>query len=91
MVSYFQLGLFAVLVLILVDWYRKSRSKDTFVSAQAREVHARAERLFAENGGKLTYSQYKAGIPGADPVQYADVAKLQKEGKLTPQAVEEAL
>ncbi len=66
-------------------------SREGFVSEKAREVHDRAREVFEEGGGDANYSRYKNRIPGADPVQYADVRRLFREGKMSPYSVEAVL
>lgn len=69
----------------------KNPSRERFVSKHARRVHASAQEVFAEGGGDAPYSQYKEGVPGADPVQYTDVRALHLGSRLTPEAVQAVL
>ena len=64
--------------------------RDRFVSSQARVVAARAREVFADGGGSQ-YTKYRAGVPDADPVQYSDVRRLWREGRLTPENVQDVL
>lgn len=90
---------FALLVIIVIfiilfvcRLLRSFRQKhEGFVSKRAQEVHDRAQEVFSEGGGDANYSSYKNKVPGADPVQYSDVRKLYRKGKMTPQAVERVM
>lgn len=77
------------LVVCFLGGHRDKR--ENFVSKKAREVHDRAREVFEEGGGDANYSKYKNRVPGADPVQYADVRRLFREGKLSPHNVEDVL
>jgi len=50
-----------------------------------------AQGLEAEGGGDATYTRYKKTVPGADPVQYADVRRLFRAGEMSPATVEGVL
>ena len=95
-VSAVQVALVVILAIILIYYivrflgYLGGR-RDTFVSKRAQEVHDRAREVFSEGGGDARYSDYKKKVPGADPVQYTDVRRLFKEGKMSPYTVEAAL
>lgn len=65
--------------------------RERFASRRALEIHSRAQEVFTEGGGDATYSDYKKKVPGADPVQYSDVRRLYREGRMTPSAVETIL
>jgi hypothetical protein len=82
----------AVLVLIyLVAKCYRARRREKFASQRAKEVHAKAQEVFAKGGGDARYSDYKQTVPDADPVQYNDVRKLYREGNLTPETVENVM
>lgn len=66
-------------------------SRERFASKRAQEIHDRAREVFSEGGDDAPYSDYKKKVPGADPVQYSDVRRLFKEGKMTPHTVESVL
>ena len=69
----------------------RKHSQDDFVSQRAYDMTAKAMELFTDGGGDASYSNYKNKVPGADPVQYYDVRRLYKQGRLTPHAVERIL
>lgn len=80
-----------VLVLILICAVRGGGfGRERFASERAREVTRKAQELFTRNGD-VSYSNYKAAVPGADPVQFSDVRGLWKGGRLTPEAVDRVL
>ena len=83
--------LFVATVVVLVACVRAAADRERFVSGRAREVFDRAQRAFEEGGGDARYSDYKKRVPGADPVQYSDVRRLFREGRLSPFSVESAM
>lgn len=76
----------AVTVVAVAATHLRNRSREGFAAAPAEEVHAAAMALFtAQPDAK--YSDYKTHVPGADPVQFADVRALWRAGRLTLPAV----
>ena len=70
---------------------RRCERRERFASARAHEVAARAQELFSTNDN-LTYSEFKAALPGVEPVLYTDVRKIWKRDRnLTPDAVQSVL
>ena len=90
------LAFIVILIILFVAtgvYFMKTRknTQDGFISQRAYDMSAKAMELFTERGGDASYSNYKNKVPGADPVQYYDVRRLYKQGKLTPRAVESIL
>lgn len=83
-----QLAALVALIIIVAYVVRRKCMKDKFVSERAQQVFNGAKPLFEQTEGKPAYSAYKTHVPGADPVQYADLKKLWKDGKFTPENVE---
>jgi hypothetical protein len=77
-----------VILAILVLCKVAADPRETFVSKRAYEIHSQAVDLFAADA---SYTEYKSKVGGTDPVQYRDLRKRYKEGRLTPQTVETAL
>jgi len=94
-VSATQAAIIVVLIVLIVAFYlgafRGRFAKGRFVSKRAEEVHSRAQELFQKGGGSASYSDYRGAVPGADPVQYSDVHRLYREGRMTPEAVQGVL
>ena len=80
-------GAAVIIVAFVATWY-SGRRRETF--ATAPEVYQAARALFERNGS-ATYSDYRVAVPGADPVQFADVRGLWKNGQLTQEAVARVL
>lgn len=81
----------AVVVVAAAYAYRGRRGRhEGFAADPAPEVHRAVQELFQSNKA-ATYSDYKAAVPGADPVQYADMRRLWLANRLTVDAVRQAL
>lgn len=81
----------AIAVVWLLAGALRSCGREKFVSRTAMDVFTTAKPLFDKTEGGATYTDYKSRVKHADPVQYADLKKLWKEKKLTPEAVQENL
>jgi len=79
-------SLAVVAIIVLVAYRNTYQSRQGFAADPAPEVYRTARELF---GGEkpVTYSDYKAAVPGADPVQFADIRKLWLSGRLTVDSV----
>lgn len=66
-------------------------ARERFASKRAQEIYDRAREVFAEGGDDAPYSNYKKKVPDADPVQYSDVRRLFREGKMSPYSVESVI
>jgi len=78
------------IILILVVGRGCDGSREKFTGDPSLKVFQAARDLF-ESNPHATYSDYKAQIPGADPVQYNDVRNLWLSRRLTPATVRQAL
>ena len=89
-------ALLAVVIcaLVAIIWFvfrRRGGKRERFASARAHEVASRAQELFSANDN-LTYSEFKAALPGAEPVLYTDVRNLWRKSRdLSPDAVQSIL
>jgi hypothetical protein len=79
----------AIVAIVAINRVCK-KPRERFTSDHAPGVYKAARELF-ENNSNATYSDYKAAIPEADPVQFADVRKLWISGHLSLDAVRRAL
>lgn len=70
----------AIAIILIVG--SNGAPREGFASDPAPSVYNAARELFASNSA-ATYSEYKAIIPGADPVQFADIRKLWLSGQLS--------
>lgn len=66
-------------------------ARERFVTPQGARVATQASSVFAAHGGAPTYSEYKVAVEGADPVQFQDVRRLHRQGRLTPATVSRVL
>ena len=95
-VSAVQVALLVIVAAILIYYVTYflgylGRRQERFASKKAREIHDRAREVFEEGGGDARYSDYKNRVPGADPVQYSDIRRLFKSGKMSPYSIEDVM
>jgi flagellar biosynthesis/type III secretory pathway M-ring protein FliF/YscJ len=95
-ISAVQVALLVIVAAILVFYVARSlgrlrSTREKFASKRAHEVHKKAQEVFRDGGGDARYSDYKNKVPGADPVQYNDVRRLFKAGKMSPYTIESVM
>lgn len=82
-----------LLVLFFVGRAAATAPKDGFgrspPSPEAIEATGQMKTLFDKKGEGLDYQDFRKALKKADPVLYARGKRLYKEGKLTPDRVEE--
>lgn len=85
------LVLAAAAVLVLAAVFALAPRREGFASPATRALCAAAGRAFAEGDSSLAGFRARAGAADADAAIHADARRLWKEGRLTPDALEEAL
>lgn len=91
-----QVALLLIIAIFIIYYVARflgilGKGREGFASKQAHEVHDKAHEVFRDGGGDARFTDYKNKVPGADPVQYNDVRDLYKQGKLTPDAVQQVI
>ena len=88
MITFIAAALVILAIMVIIVFKVAADTRETFVSKRAYEIHSQAVDLFAADA---SYTEYKSKVGETDPVQYRDLRKRYKEGRLTPQTVETAL
>lgn len=81
------------IIYLFTGWLAPARRhREGFTSPRAQEVCRASRALFDQAAGTVTYTEYKAALGGGvDPVLYTDVRRLWREGRLTPEAVQDCI
>lgn len=88
-------ALLVVLVVIACALFVRLRSSrgEGFTStpetrARAAETYEGAKKALDKHGADISFNQYKEVRGGADPIEFHDVKRLSRQGKLSPERLE---